>query len=108
MSRILVVEDDAAILRGLTDSLEAVSHEVLTARDGEAGYRLLVEEVPDLVILDVMLPKVGGFELCKRAREEARPRVGSGRLRDQAVFGAGVVGEGEGPSSPRNAPESAS
>jgi DNA-binding response OmpR family regulator len=70
MSRILVVEDDAAILRGLKDSLEAVSHEVLTARDGEAGYRLLVEEVPDLVILDVMLPKVGGFELCKRAREE--------------------------------------
>jgi two-component system response regulator VicR len=70
MSRILVVEDDAAILRGLKDSLEAASHEVLTARDGEAGYRLLVEEAPDLVILDVMLPKVGGFELCKRAREK--------------------------------------
>ena len=70
MSRILVVEDDAAILRGLVDSLEAASHEVLTARDGEAGYRLLTEEAPDLVVLDVMLPKVGGFELCKRAREE--------------------------------------
>ena len=69
MSRILVVEDDATILRGLVDSLEAASHEVLTARDGEAG-RLLMEEAPDLVVLDVMLPKVGGFELCKRAREE--------------------------------------
>ena len=65
MSRILVVEDDAAILRGLVDSLEAASHEVITARDGETGYRLLMEEGPDLVVLDVMLPKVGGFELCK-------------------------------------------
>lgn len=70
MSRILVVEDDAAILRGLKDSLEAVSYEVLTARDGEAGYQLLEAESPDLVILDVMLPRVGGFEFCSRARKD--------------------------------------
>ena len=70
MSRILVIEDDAAILRGLTDSLEAEAHEVLSARDGEEGYRLLREKVPDLVILDIMLPKLGGFELCRKARDE--------------------------------------
>ena len=70
MSRILVVEDDAAILRGLADNLVAESHEVLTARDGEEGYRLLRAENPDLVILDVMLPKLGGYELCRRARSE--------------------------------------
>jgi DNA-binding response OmpR family regulator len=70
MSRILVIEDDRAILRGLTDSLEGESHEVLTARDGEEGYRLLREGDLDLVILDIMLPKLGGFELCRRVRAE--------------------------------------
>ena len=70
MSRILVIEDDAAILRGLTDSLAAESHEVVTARDGEEGYRLLRQGSPDLVILDIMLPKLGGFELCRKARSE--------------------------------------
>lgn len=70
MSCILIIEDDAAILRGLTDNLEAESHEVLGARDGEEGYRLLRERDPDLVILDVMLPKLGGFELCRKARKE--------------------------------------
>jgi DNA-binding response OmpR family regulator len=70
MSRILVVEDDVAILRGLTDSLEGESHEVLSARDGEEGYRLLTARDPDLVILDIMLPKLGGFELCKKVRSE--------------------------------------
>jgi DNA-binding response OmpR family regulator len=70
MSRILIIEDDAAILRGLTDSLEAEGHEVLSARDGEVGYRLLSDQAPDLVILDIMLPKLGGFELCRRVRDE--------------------------------------
>ena len=70
MSRILVIEDDAAILRGLTDSLEGEAHEVLSARDGEEGYRLLRERDPDLLILDIMLPKLGGFELCRKARDE--------------------------------------
>jgi DNA-binding response OmpR family regulator len=70
MSRILVVEDDVAILRGLTDSLAGESHEVLSARDGEEGYRLLRERNPDLVILDIMLPKLGGFELCRKVRSE--------------------------------------
>ena len=61
MSRILVIEDDPAILRGVTDNLQYESHEVLTATDGEAGYHLLVEKSPDLVILDLMLPKINGY-----------------------------------------------
>ncbi len=68
MKRVLVVEDDAAILRGLTDNLEAESYVVLTAKDGEAGYAILEEEEPDLVILDLMLPKLSGYEICQRAR----------------------------------------
>ncbi|MFQ5929817.1 MAG: response regulator transcription factor [Acidobacteriota bacterium] len=70
MSRILVIEDDPAILRGVTDNLQYESHEVLTATDGEAGYRLLVEKNPDLIILDLMLPKINGYELCRRVRGE--------------------------------------
>lgn len=69
MSRILVVEDDAAILRGLADNLAAESHDVLTARDGEAGFTLICEQQPDLVILDLMLPKLGGYEVCRKVRE---------------------------------------
>src|SRR5215475_2682708 len=70
MSRILIVEDDAAILCGLRDNLEFESHQVLTAADGEAGYQTLCEHSPDLVILDLMLPKLSGYELCKRVRGE--------------------------------------
>jgi DNA-binding response OmpR family regulator len=70
MSRILVVEDDPAILRGLAHNLKCESHEVLTAADGEAGYRLIREKKPDLVILDLMLPKLGGYEICRKIRAE--------------------------------------
>ena len=70
MSRILVVEDDPAILRGLKDNLLAESYEVLTATDGEAGYRIIREQKPDLIILDLMLPKLGGYEVCRKVRNE--------------------------------------
>jgi serine phosphatase RsbU (regulator of sigma subunit) len=70
MSRILIVEDDPAILCGLRDNLEFESHQVLTATDGEAGYRSLCEHTPDLVILDLMLPKLNGYDLCQRVRGE--------------------------------------
>ena len=70
MKRILVVEDDLAILRGLKDNLEFESYEVLTEGDGERGYAALKEKKPDLVILDLMLPKMSGFELCRKARGE--------------------------------------
>ena len=70
MSRILVIEDDAAILRGLKDNLVAESYEVLTAEDGEEGYRLAREEDPDLIILDLMLPTLSGYEICRKLRDE--------------------------------------
>src|SRR5215470_9017216 len=70
MSRVLIVEDDPAILCGLKDNLEFESHQVLTAADGETGYRMLCEHSPDLVILDLMLPKLSGYDLCRRARGE--------------------------------------
>ncbi|MBZ5625363.1 MAG: SpoIIE family protein phosphatase [Acidobacteriia bacterium] len=70
MSRILIIEDDPAILCGLRDNLTSESHQVFTATDGEGGYRSLRENSPELVILDLMLPKLNGYDLCKRARGE--------------------------------------
>jgi DNA-binding response OmpR family regulator len=68
MKRVLVVEDDAAILRGLVDNLEGESYEVVTARDGDAADEALERGGLDLVILDLMLPKRGGYDVCRKAR----------------------------------------
>ncbi len=70
MKRILIIEDDVAILRGLKDNLEYESYEVLTATDGEQGYGLIQEKKPDLIILDLMLPKMSGYEVCRKVREK--------------------------------------
>ena len=70
MKRILIIEDDVAILRGLKDNLEYESYELVTAEDGERGYCLIQEKKPDLIILDLMLPRMSGYELCRKVREE--------------------------------------
>ena len=70
MSLVLIVEDDPSISRGLKDSLKLERHETLTANDGETGYRLALEKKPDLMILDLMLPKMSGFEICRKLRAE--------------------------------------
>ena len=72
MSRILVVEDDAAILRGLKDNLAAESYDVVTAADGAEGLRLSQDGEPDLIILDLMLPKLSGYEICRKLRDQGR------------------------------------
>lgn len=70
MTTVLVVEDDAAILRGLKDNLEEESYEVLTATDGEVAYQIIRDREPDLVILALMLPKLSGYEVCRKIRNE--------------------------------------
>jgi len=70
MKCILVVEDDTAILRGLKDNLEYEHYDVLTAVDGEQGYSLIQEKKPDLIILDRMLPRMSGDDLCRKIRSE--------------------------------------
>ena len=68
MKRILIIEDDVSILGGLKDVLVFKSYEVLTAADGEKGYAAALKEKPDLIILDIMLPKMDGFTLCRKLR----------------------------------------
>ena len=70
MPRILIVEDDAALLRGLVDNFSSEGYETLVAIDGVKGLDLLLEKGPDIVLLDVMLPGVSGFEICSAARRE--------------------------------------
>lgn len=70
MPRILVIEDEPPVLLGLVDNLELEGYAVLTATDGEEGLRVARECGPDLIVLDLMLPKVDGFEVCRILREE--------------------------------------
>jgi DNA-binding response OmpR family regulator len=66
--RILIIEDEPALLRGLTDTFESRGCEVITAMDGEAGLDLALSRQPDLILLDVMLPEVNGYEVCRAIR----------------------------------------
>lgn len=69
METILVVEDDRSILRGLEKNLAYEGYKVLVAADGEKGLELAVNKNPDLIVLDIMLPKVNGFEICKTLKK---------------------------------------
>ena len=69
---LLVVEDDRTLARGLVMNLEIEGFRVLHAADGEEGLRLAIDEAPDLVILDLMLPGMDGFEVVAALRERAR------------------------------------
>jgi DNA-binding response OmpR family regulator len=70
MITVLTIEDDPAILRGLADNLRFEGYDVITASDGETGYHLQKERKPDLIVLDLMLPRMSGFELCRKLRGE--------------------------------------
>jgi len=73
MPKVLVVEDDEAILAAVAYNLERDGHEVLTATDGARGLELARESDPDLVLLDLMLPRMSGVDVCRILREEERP-----------------------------------
>nr|XP_061806086.1 sensory transduction protein RegX3-like [Nerophis lumbriciformis] len=68
MSRILLVEDDEAMAVALQDGFRYEGHEVIRAADGEEGLTMAQQQQPQILILDVMLPKMTGLEVCKRLR----------------------------------------
>ena len=104
---LLLIEDDDAIRTALELSLTRQGHRVATAATGEDGLKLLREQRPDLIVLDVMLPGIDGFEVCRRIRRTDQlpiilltarsddidvvvgPGVGRRRLCRQARAGAG-------------------
>ena len=66
----MIVEDDPTMLRGLKDNFEFQGYQVHTAEDGEAGLNTVLGAKPDLVLLDLMLPKINGYEVCRLIRKE--------------------------------------
>jgi DNA-binding response OmpR family regulator len=67
--RILIVEDEPALLRGLKDTFQSLGFEVLVAPDGEKGLESALSCNPDLILLDIMLPRVNGYEICRAVRQ---------------------------------------
>ena len=74
MPKILIVEDEIDLARGLEFNLEARGYDVVVAHDGERGYQAALTEHPDLVLLDVMLPKRDGYDVC-RALRKVEPKL---------------------------------
>lgn len=72
MPQILIIEDEPKLLRNLREGLSEEGFDVLTAADGEAGYRMATTEPIDLVLLDLMLPGMPGLELLTAMREQGR------------------------------------
>ncbi|MBR1584685.1 MAG: response regulator transcription factor [Clostridia bacterium] len=69
--RILLVDDEPLIVKGLRYTLEQEGYEILTAADGEEALQVFFEQPVDLVLLDVMLPKLDGIQVCQRIRESS-------------------------------------
>ena len=69
MSKILVIDDDTAINELIKVNLELAGHEVMQAYDGTTGFALCKQEMPALVVLDVMMPEVDGFTVAQRIRK---------------------------------------
>ena len=98
MAKILVVDDDSAINELIKVNLELATYTVITAFDGNKGYALAKQEMPDLIILDVMMPEVDGFTVAKRIRENENTKdipiimlTALGMLQDKANgFNIGV------------------
>ena len=68
MTRILIVEDEPAMVSGLRDNFEFEGYEVITAPDGVSGLERALKEMPDLVVLDVMMPRMSGLDVCKQLK----------------------------------------
>lgn len=74
MNKVLLVEDTELILRVMTDMLSRRGYEVIGARDGEAALRKFVEEKPDIIVTDCLIPKMDGFKLVKTIRDVESPQ----------------------------------
>src|SRR5262249_38737337 len=73
MERILIIEDELPMRMALTDVLLAEGYRVLTAADGEKGLQRAIEEKPELILLDIMMPKLDGYAVCAELRRLSNP-----------------------------------
>lgn len=71
MAKVLVVDDESSIVNIISYNLKKEGYEVITAEDGEVGLELALSENPDLILLDIMMPKMDGYEVCRKVREKS-------------------------------------
>jgi len=83
--KILVVEDEPALLETLAYNLNRQGYQVETAVDGESAVQIARQSHPDLIILDLMLPKLDGFEVCRILRQEMNPPIIMLTARDEEI-----------------------
>ena len=67
--KILVIEDEEALRIGLEENLKSAGYETITAGDGPTGLKMAIQNKPDLILLDIMLPGLSGYEVCRKLRE---------------------------------------
>ena len=109
MAKVLVIDDDPFIVRLIRAKIEQLGHEVITAADGEDGITAAIEADPDLVLLDLMMPRINGLEVCHALREKETVRhipivmlTGKGQEQDiEQGFAAGATEYLVKPFSPR-------
>ncbi len=70
MPRILIVDDEPEMIRGLEDNLHFEGYQTSTASDGERGLALALSEAPDLIVLDLMMPGLSGWDVCRTLRQK--------------------------------------
>jgi DNA-binding response OmpR family regulator len=71
MKKILIIEDEPALLNALKDKMEASGYLVLRAKDGEQGLEMALSDHPDLIILDIIMPRMDGFIMLEKLRADA-------------------------------------
>lgn len=69
-TKILIVEDDVQLMKSLRDKLKHEGFATIVARDGQAGLKTALKEKPDLILLDIIMPKMDGIEMLKKLRED--------------------------------------
>src|SRR5918996_4179436 len=94
MTRIPVVEDDRDIRALLIDTLSDIGYEVIGAEDGDTGLRRALNELPDIIVLDVMMPAMDGFQLLEKLKED----LNTGNHGERLEPGTGYPGGDEGRS----------
>lgn len=80
MKKILIADDDDHIRLFLEKNLRDAGYEILHAGDGEEAMRMVREEQPDLVLLDLYMPKMHGYEVCRHIRADADPKISSTKI----------------------------
>lgn len=71
MEKVLIVEDEEAIAKLISDHFSAAGYQTFTERDGLSGYQSFIANSPDLVVLDIMLPYIDGFSVCRKIRKKS-------------------------------------